>query len=88
MKLKHNYLDLVEEYGKQTPINQFEKVLVLTSRAKDLYAGKTCRVDGLDGRKPTTMAQYEILNDLIEPTISDKVPGEDNHFDDFEEEDL
>lgn len=68
-----SYLDLVEEHLQTSEINQFEKVLVLAERAKDLYQGKTCLVEGLEGRKPTTKAQYELVAEKIEPVISEKV---------------
>lgn len=87
MKIKHNYLDLVEEYNEPKKINQFEKVLVLATRAKDIYAGKTCHVEGLSARKPTTQAQYEILSDLIDPVITERQPGDEEDFSDFDEED-
>ncbi|OGG94614.1 MAG: hypothetical protein A2527_05360 [Candidatus Lambdaproteobacteria bacterium RIFOXYD2_FULL_50_16] len=85
--MKKNYLDLIEEYKFETPLSQFEKVLVLSSRAKDIYSGKSCMVSGLEGRKPTTKAQYEMLTDLIEPVITDKIETpEDYDFDEEEDE--
>jgi len=64
-----DYLDLVEEYSDDKKISQFEKIRVLANRARDLYEGKTCKVADLDDRKPTTRAQYEMLNEKIEPNI-------------------
>jgi DNA-directed RNA polymerase subunit K/omega len=64
-----DYLDLVEEYSDDKKISQFEKVRVLANRARDLYEGKTCKVDNLDDRKPTTKAQYEVFEEKIEPHI-------------------
>ncbi|MDT8445331.1 MAG: hypothetical protein RRB13_00375 [bacterium] len=87
MKLKHNYLDLVEEYSAPREISQFEKVMVLTTRAKDIYSGKTCQVEGLGGRKPTTQAQYEMLNALLDPVITERQPGENQDYLDYDEED-
>jgi DNA-directed RNA polymerase subunit K/omega len=68
-----NYLDLVEEYNQESNINLFEKVRVMTSRAKDLYAGKTSRLTSTaEGGKPIALAQYELLKGLIEPKIQEK----------------
>ncbi len=64
-----DYLDLVEEYSDDKKISQFEKIRVLANRARDLYEGKACKVSDLEDRKPTTRAQYEILNEKIEPHI-------------------
>ena len=63
-----NYLDLVEEYDKMKPteMSQFDKIQALVSRAKDLYEGKTTTLRGLDGRKPTAIAQFEYKLGLIE----------------------
>ena len=36
-----SYLDLVEEYPKNTKMTLFEKVIMTSKRAKDLHAGKT-----------------------------------------------
>ena len=88
MKRNVNYLDLIEEYSKTPGYSQFDKVLVLARRAKDLYAGKTCAISGLEGRKPTTKAQYEISNHLLEPVILDQNPEDVTNFDDFDEEDV
>jgi DNA-directed RNA polymerase subunit K/omega len=64
-----NYLDLVEEYHTVKPISQFEKVLVMADRARDIYEGKTCKISSIENRKPTTQAQYELLKQKIEPDI-------------------
>lgn len=64
-----DYLDLVEEYSDDKKISQFEKIRVLSSRARDLCEGKTCKVSNLDERKPTTQAQYELLDKKIKPHI-------------------
>jgi DNA-directed RNA polymerase subunit K/omega len=80
-----DYLDLVEEYADGKPINQFEKVRVLASRTRDLYEGKACKVSNLEDRKPTTMAQYEIMKELIQPNIfleEKKDIYQDAYFDD------
>jgi len=87
MKVIPTYLDLVEEYDPTREMSQFEKVLVLAGRAKDLYGGRGCAVDGLEGRKPTAMAQYEIMNHLLEPCITDLVEDENDMLDDMDEED-
>ena len=70
------YLDLVEEHVSLPTINQFEKVMVMAERAKDLYLGKTCLVDGLEGRKPTTKAQFEYSRHRIEPELAPEEPAE------------
>ncbi|NQU65930.1 MAG: hypothetical protein HQ517_16840, partial [SAR324 cluster bacterium] len=68
-----NYLDFVEEHGLVSEINLFEKVKVMTSRAKDLYAGKTSRlVSKAGGGHPIALAQYELKKGLIEPMISER----------------
>lgn len=80
-----DYLDLVEEYRDDNPINQFEKVRVLSNRTRDLYEGRVCRVDSLEGRKPTTQAQYELKENLIQPNIyleEDKDAYEEDYFGD------
>lgn len=67
-----DYLDLVEEHRGESEINLFEKVKVMTSRARDLYSGKTSKAaTKLEGCKPVTVAQYEVLKGYIEPEISD-----------------
>jgi len=86
MKVTPTYLDLVEEYSGSQSISQFEKVLVLAGRAKDIYGGRGCAVEGLDGRKPTAIAQYEILNDLLDPIISDVVEEETDLADDMDDD--
>ncbi len=81
-----DYLDFVEEHSQVTEINLFEKVKVMTSRAKDLYAGKTSRlVSGSEGGNPIALAQYELKTGLIEPNISEKEEQPD-YTDDLEYE--
>jgi|GEM_PF-2131544 len=81
-----DYLDFVEEHSQVTEINLFEKVKVMTSRAKDLYAGKTSRLaSGVEGRNPIALAQYEMKKGLIEPNISEKEEQSD-YTDDLEYE--
>ncbi len=81
-----DYLDLVEEYNQESEINLFEKVRVMTSRAKDLYAGKTSRLASTaDGGKPLALAQYELLKGLIEPRIQEKEAKSD-YLDDLDYE--
>jgi len=82
----YNYLDLVEESGQESDINLFQKVRIMTSRAKDLYAGKTSRlVSSADGGKPIALAQYELLKGLIEPKIQEKEKQSD-YLDDMDYE--
>lgn len=81
-----DYLDLVEEYAQEEDFNLFEKVRVMTSRAKDLYAGKTSRLmSSADGSKPVALAQYELMKGLIEPEIQEKEPQAD-YLDDMDYE--
>ena len=68
---------------------QFEKILVLSKRAKDIYEGRNCLVDGMQGRKPTAMAQAELAEGVIVPLIKDVDPEElKAEFDDEEEEEV
>ena len=81
-----DYLDFVEEHNLVTEINLFEKVKVMTSRAKDLYAGKTSRLSSnADGGHPIALAQYELKKGLIEPNITEKEEQSD-YTDDLEYE--
>ncbi len=82
----YNYLDLVEEYDQEPGLNLFEKVRIMTSRAKDLYAGKTSRLASTaDGGKPIALAQYELLKGLIEPKIQEQEKQSD-YLDDMDYE--
>ena len=83
-----DYLDLVEEYNEERPISQFEKVKILASRARDIYEGKTCKIKGLEGRKATTMAQFEYLTGKIEPQISEHAEEEEDFDDDMDDDDM
>ena len=81
-----DYLDLVEEYNQESEINLFEKVRVMTSRAKDLYSGKTSRLlSSADGGKPVALAQFELLKGMIEPQIQEKEAKSD-YLDDLDYE--
>jgi len=81
-----DYLDLVEEYNKESELNLFQKVRVMTSRAKDLYAGKTSRLTSTtEGGKPIAIAQYELLKGMIEPLIKEREKQPD-YMDDLEYE--
>ena len=86
--MKH--LEIAEEQPEKdatAELNQFEKILVLSKRAKDIYEGRNCLVDGMQGRKPTAMAQAELLEGVIVPLIKDVDPEElKAEFDDEEEE--
>ena len=83
-----DYLDLVEEYSDDKKISQFEKVRVLANRTRDLYEGKACKVSNLEARKPTTQAQYEMLDEKIEPNIyvEEKQINYDDYLDADDEE--
>lgn len=78
-----NYLDLVEEYQSNPETDkysQFDKVLTLVTRAKDLYDGKSTTLKDLDSRKPTTIAQLEFRKGIIEHNIYEttELPTEEN----------
>ncbi|MCP4753204.1 MAG: hypothetical protein GY866_20125 [Proteobacteria bacterium] len=80
-----DYLDLVEEYKEESPISLFDKVKVMSSRARDLYAGKTSKIAAtLEGSKPVSVAQYEYLKGLIEPDIYTKDEKVDGYQDDLD----
>ena len=63
-----DYLDFIEEHQKDTLLNLFQKVLVASNRAKDLFEGKTSKLEKEknENHKPTTIAIYEINHNLIE----------------------
>jgi len=82
-----DYLDLVEEYNEESPINLFEKVRIMSNRARDLYAGKTSKlVSTAEGGKPVALAQYELLKGLIEPDISKNDDKDSKYQDDIKYE--
>jgi DNA-directed RNA polymerase subunit K/omega len=82
-----NYLDLVEEHKEEGPLNLFEKVLIMSTRARDLYAGKTSRAAGfIEVGKPTAVAQYELLKGMIEPEVTDQPDKPDDYLDEIEYE--
>ncbi len=68
-----DYLDFVEEHGKESSINLFDKVRVMSKRARDLYAGKMSKVASeMEDSKPIAVAQYEMITGVIEPNISEQ----------------
>jgi DNA-directed RNA polymerase subunit K/omega len=82
-----DYLDLVEEYKDPGPLSLFEKVLIMSTRARDLYAGRTSRAATMiDGGKPTAIAQYELLKGMIEPEVVDRPDKPDDYLDETEYE--
>jgi DNA-directed RNA polymerase subunit K/omega len=81
------YLEFIEEYKGQKPLNLFDKVKVIASRTRDLYEGKTSKAAsdaGLDHRKPSTVAHYEIIKGYIEANIHEKEEKVDDYLDDME----
>lgn len=83
------YLDFIEEYKKETSINLFEKVLIASDRAKDIYFGKTpcIKEEEYKGHKPISIALYETLNNYVEPKILTKEKYEASLQDEEEEVD-
>ena len=58
MKSGENYLDLIETHKQDKKINLFEKVIVMTKRAKSLYSLEAPALAGLK-HKPTYQAILE-----------------------------
>jgi DNA-directed RNA polymerase subunit K/omega len=58
MKSGENYLDLIETHKQDKKINLFEKVIVMTKRAKSLYSLEASALAGLK-HKPTYQAILE-----------------------------
>lgn len=83
------YLDFVEEYKGEKSLSMFDKVKIITSRSRDLYEGKVSKAaakDGLESRKPTTVAHYELINEYIKPDIHEKEEKTEEYLDDIEME--
>jgi len=82
-----SYLDLVEEHLTDSPISLFEKVLIMSNRARDLYSGRTSRLGvTTEGGKPTAVAQYEVLKGMIEPQVTEKEEKPDEFMEETEYE--
>ena len=58
MKGGENYLDLMETHKQDKKVNLFEKVIVMTKRAKSLYSLEAPALAGLK-HKPTYQAILE-----------------------------
>jgi DNA-directed RNA polymerase subunit K/omega len=58
MKSGENYLDLIETHKQDNKVNLFEKVIVMTKRAKSLYSLEAPALAGLK-HKPTYQAILE-----------------------------
>jgi len=58
MKGGENYLDLIEAHKLNEKVNLFEKVIVMTKRAKSLYSLEASTLAGLK-HKPTYQAILE-----------------------------
>ena len=58
MKYGESYLDLVEAHEQDNKVNLFEKVIVMTKRAKSLYSLEAPTLAGLK-HKPTYQAILE-----------------------------
>ncbi len=76
-----DFLDFVEEYSDNSELNQFEKVKVIVSRAKELYDGKP-PIAQMEGRKATAIAQFELSHGIIEADIYPITNADDDQFDD------
>jgi len=80
-----DYLDFVEEHGKESSLNLFDKVRVMSKRARDLYAGKSSKVaHEMEDSKPIAIAQYEMLTGVIEPEILEIEDPDSDLIDDLE----
>ncbi len=82
------YLEFIEEYKGQLPLNLFGKVKVIAARTRDLYDGKTSKATadaGLENRKPHTVAHYEMIKGYIEANIHEtEEKPKDDYLDDIE----
>ena len=56
--MKESYLNLMEEHKQDEKVNLFEKVIVMTKRAKSLYSLEAPALAGLK-HKPTYQAILE-----------------------------
>ncbi|KAK3608909.1 hypothetical protein CHS0354_006950 [Potamilus streckersoni] len=77
-----DYLDFVVEHsGKKNKHSQkltlFERVLLGSKRARDLYDGKTLTVAGLRVHKPTSAAVYELNHNKITPVVKEQKYAEE-----------
>ena len=61
MKGKENYLDLIETHEQNEKVNLFEKVIIITKRAKSLYSLEKSALARLK-HKPTYQAILESNN--------------------------
>ena len=89
------YLDFIIEQKNvddNAEFNLYEKVLVAAARAKDLCEDKMLTDTRLEMHKQTSAALFELKNDHIEPTVSEKdeynLYGDDDFEDDELEEDI
>jgi DNA-directed RNA polymerase subunit K/omega len=64
MKYGENYLDLIEAHKLNEKVNLFEKVIVMTKRAKSLYSLEESTRAGLK-HKPTYQAILESNQGLL-----------------------
>ncbi|MDH5560780.1 MAG: DNA-directed RNA polymerase subunit omega [Deltaproteobacteria bacterium] len=76
-----DFLDLVEEYRDDIPLKQFDKIKVIIARAKDIDDGKPIFDSRLKGRKPTTIAHYELMQNQIQPDIFIEEKTDDDFMD-------
>ena len=73
MKSGESYLDLMETHKQYKKVNLFEKVIVMTKRAKSLYSLEAPTLAGLK-HKPTYQA---ILESNEGKLIMKRVKGEE-----------
>ena len=73
MKGGENYLDLIEAHKLNEKVNLFEKVIVMTKRAKSLYSLEASTRAGLK-HKPTYQAILESNDGRL---IMKRVKGEE-----------
>ncbi len=91
-----NYLDFVEDYKKNKDISLFEKIMVATKRAIDLYENSSVAFENTNNLKPVSCAVYEISKGYIEPVIKSQEEAnalreltiDDNSFEDSGEDSL
>ncbi len=81
------YLEFVEEYKNKSEFSLFDKVKIIAARTRDIYEGKTSKAiseHGLESRKPSTVAHYEMIKGYIEPNIHEKEEKADDFLSDIE----
>ncbi len=83
-----SYLDLIEEFPKNPPYTQFEKILIAARRAKDLHDEDRAPL-AHDHLTAPYIALQELRDELILPSYQEDPPAdlvEDESEDGDEEE--